>query len=322
MYKKNNNSSSGFTLTELLVGLSIGIVVLTGLMSFYFRSTKMISQQQTIAKNLTQLQFVMNKIVQDIREANTEAPGTGSTITGTSWSALPYMGYGRTYPNVTNELDLYQPSLAYPKEFPTYPVAYNFPVYQSGKTGTNEGWYPRQDPSTEKNDLYRECNQLVFYKVKKNPSTSASYIERIIYYADPDPKFPNDPKLYVLKKRTQTPTSSIGKKLKEGTDFEEVILSDVKFVQFTYPILTKKLALEPPTYDPDYDVNLIDLPLKTQLNNINTMEPDAAKRPFSQSVLLNPYRNIIQIRIATAGPQIGNKRATAFELSTEVTVRN
>ena len=37
---------------------------------------------------------------------------------------------------------------------------------------------------------------------------------------------------------------------------------------------------------------------------------------------MNIYRNVIGIKIKIAGEQIGNKRATALELSTEVNIRN
>ncbi|MBC7472878.1 MAG: prepilin-type N-terminal cleavage/methylation domain-containing protein, partial [Candidatus Sericytochromatia bacterium] len=56
---KNKGKNRGFTIIELVIGLGIGIVVLTGLMTFYFRSSKMIGEQQAVAKDATQLQFVM-----------------------------------------------------------------------------------------------------------------------------------------------------------------------------------------------------------------------------------------------------------------------
>lgn len=307
-------TAKGFTLTELMVGLSIGIVVLTGLMSFYFRSSKIIGEQQSVIKDLNQLQFVINKIVQDIKESNTQAPGTGSSsVTPSMWGALPYMGHGRTF---NPDLSSYQPSLVYPKEFPTYPVAYNFPVYQSGKTGTSEGWYPRQDPNTEINDLTRECNQLVFYKVKDNK------IIRIMYYTDPLTTYPLNPlQLYKLKRRVQMQPISTGVILKDNdsTSQESTILSDVKFIQFSYPLLTQKLSTPS---DPEYNSNLYDLNLRTKLIDLISTEPDAQKIPYLQSILMNEFRNNIKIRVAIAGPQIGNKRTTAFELSTEVMVRN
>lgn len=328
-YKRKKTILYGFTLTELMVGLSIGIVVLTGLMSFYFRSAKIIGQQQAVVKDLNQLQFVANKIVQDIKESNTQAPGTGSTITPDIWAGIPYMGYGRTY---ANNLSLYQPALNYPKEYPLYPVAYNFPIYQSGKTATYEGWYPRQDPLAEKNDLARESNHLVFYKIKSNN------LYRVIYYLVDDPSTASisEPhlKIYNLKRRMQklkipinaSNIGSISKSLDliDETDAEvSLILSGVKFIQFTYPSITQKLAdssVSP--IDPDYNPNTFDSALKTKLLNIASTESDTQKIPYTQSNLLNELRNVIKIRIATAGPQIGNKRTIAFELNTEVMIRN
>jgi type II secretory pathway pseudopilin PulG len=315
VYKKST-ILKGFTLTELMVGLSIGIVVLTGLMSFYFRSAKIIGEQQTIVKDLNQLQFVMNKIVQDIKECNTVPPEM-SSVTKAEFDALPYMGYGRINPynevtNQTASLVSYNLATTEPKEYPIYPVAYNFSDYQLLKSTTSEGWYPRQNPLTETNDLLRESNQLVFYKVQNNQ------ILRVIYYLDLDPSInptvSNDLKIYNLKRRTQYPPISQGLILKDNdTSSKEVtIISNVKFIQFTYPILAKKLA--DTAADPDFDPKQYDPVLRALLNN----EGNGAK----QSILMNPYRNTIKIRIATAGPQIGDKRIKAFELSTEVTVRN
>lgn len=321
-YKTNKNLSKGFTLTELIVGLSIGIVVLTGLMSFYFRTSKTISQQQSTVKDLNQLQFIMNKIVDDIKEANT-VPKEESSIVS-AWGSIPYMGYGHTYPyNPTLNppktlLDSYNLTTTEPKEYPVYPVAYNFPIYQSGFSGTYQGWYPRQNPNTEIDDLPRECNSLVFYKIVNNQ------ILRIIYYTDPINRLPEVPAnhltTYNLKRRVQYPPVSTSLVLKDETPAsldsttskETVVISNLKFVQFTYPLLAKKVSNDP--NDPDYSSTEYDSELRTKLNS----ESNQAK----QSVLMNPYRNIIKIRIAIAGPQIGDKKITSFELSTEVTVRN
>lgn len=319
MYLKYKNQLYGFTLTELLVGLTIGIVVLTGLMSFYFRSSKMIGEQQAIVKNLTQMQFVMNKIVEDIKSANTEAPGTGSTVTPTLWINMPYLGNGKIYnKNITS----YQGASGYPKETLTYPVAYNFEYQGNDSTSstTSLAWYPKQDPFTVRDDKPLESNELVFYKVIDNK------IARIIYYTEIDSPYskatPNHLATYKLRKRIQYFPTSIGLRYDDvdPKTSDSLILSDVKSVQFTYPLLTKKLADSNPD-DPDYNPAEVDSNLKNVISSAN-IPGYPNQNPFQRSVLMNPYRNTIKIRIATAGPQIGNKRVTAFELSTEVTIRN
>lgn len=334
MYIKHKNKLYGFTLTELLIGLTLGIVVLTGLMSFYFRSSKMIGEQQAIVKNLSQMQFVMNKIAEDIKSANTQAPESGaSSITQAFWDTLPYAGYGKVY---VDDITLYQGASGYPKDSPTYPVAYNFVKYQgsdSPSSMTSLAWYPKQDPLTIKEDKPLESNELVFYKVIDNK------IARVIYYTEVDPLYlkinpsynkanPNHLVTYNLRKKIQYSPTSEGKLYVGDGDpktLDSLILSDVKCVQFTYPLLTKKLAEEstadPATPNPDYVASEVDNNLKNEILLVNS-DPDTNKRPFLRSVLMNPYRNIIKIRITTAGPQVGNKRATAFELSTEVTIRN
>ncbi len=311
----------------MLVGLSIGIVVLTGLMSFYFKSTRMIADQQGLVKNLNQLQFIMNKIVEDVKSANTQIPESGTTVTSSDWDSLPYFGYG--YPVVDNsgnpvvDISIYQPMLPYPKEKPIYPVAYNFPSQINSpttKTGTSKGWYPIPNPDGE-DDTKRESNELVFYKVINNE------IVRVRYYLEVSPDYNIDPKVYRLRKRTQFQPISQGLIYKDTNSrtLDTIILSDVKLIHFTYPRITEKLIFttsplfissDTSQYD-KYDKSLYD-----DLLSINTTELDVAKRPYLQSMLLNPYRNTIKIRLAIAGPQIGNKRVTAFELITEVTTRN
>ena len=325
MYIKHKNQLYGFTLTELLVGLTIGIVVLTGLMSFYFRSSKMIGEQQAIVKNLTQMQFVMNKIVEDIKSSNTEAPGAGSSVTPTLWMSLPYLGNGKIY---NTNISSYQGASGYPKESVTYPVAYNFVKYQGNDEAlstTSLSWYPKQDPLTIEDDKPLESNELVFYKVIDDK------IARIIYYTQVDSPYsksnPNHLATYKLRKRIQYFPTSMGLRYDDidPKSSDSLVLSDVKCVQFTYPLLTKKLAepntTKPGVPNPDYISTEVDNNLKNNIATAN-IPLDSAQNPFQRSVLMNPYRNTIKIRIATAGPQIGNKRATAFELTTEVTIRN
>ncbi|MFN8576849.1 MAG: hypothetical protein U0354_08315 [Candidatus Sericytochromatia bacterium] len=321
MYNINKQLiSKGFTLTELMVGLSIGIVVLTGLMSFYFRSTRIISEQQAIIKDLNQLQFIMNKITDDIKHANTVPPEM-STITKADYDSLPYMGYTYSFPYDDNVTPPTKPkaSLAIfnvaitPKEYPVYPIAYSLPVYQAGSSA----WFPQQEYNAERDDLPRESNVLVFYKVENNK------ILRIIYYTDPISKSSNKTYLttYKLKRRVQYPPVSTGLILKDEdpnsleyqTSKETVMISNLKYVHFTYPVLSHKLITN--SSDPDYSVDDYDNDLATKL-------ADTSLTRAEKSVLLNQYRNIIRIKVATAGPQIGDRRKTAFELSTEVTVRN
>lgn len=303
----NRKNKKGFTLTELLVGLSIGIVVLTGLMSFYFRSSKMIGDQQTIVKNLSQLQFVMNRMEQDIKEANTLLPGTGTTVTQSQWDNLPVMCYFRTYTD-----NIYQlPDSSYPKEIPQYPLAYLFGPWQSGKSGTSDGWFPKVDPSNPSGS-----NELAFYKVVNNQIT------RVLYYTELDPSYPNSvgtPKVYRLRRKQQfniqhSSTSFIDSSLVTN---DTIILSGLNYIQFTYPVLTNKLS---DTTDVEYDSSQIDSAFRTQIESVPNGDP--GKIPYLQSILMNKYRDNIRIKIATTGPQIGNKRVNGLELTTEVNVKN
>jgi prepilin-type N-terminal cleavage/methylation domain-containing protein len=300
---KLSNQKKGFTLLELLIGLSIGIIVLTGLMSFFFRTSKMIQQEQNSVKNLSQLQFVMNKIVQDIKEANTELPGAGTTMTVNDWKQLPHLPYGRTYTSIITE-----PNDSLERIAPAYPVAYNFPNFQAGKTGTPDGWYPKIDISTPSNELEAqhkpESNQLAFYKVVNNKIT------RVIYYSQINMNDTINPKSLVLKRRQQFANTANPFLLSnnfEDTNLqfkEETILSNVKAIQFTYPNLSKRLEAGP----------AFDNSLKSTLSGTTDS--------YIQSKIMNPYRDTIKIKIITAGIQISNYRSTALELETEVNIRN
>lgn len=303
---KNKGKNRGFTIIELVIGLGIGIVVLTGLMTFYFRSSKMIGEQQAVAKDATQLQFVMNKIVQDIKETNTQAPGTGSTVNYTQWGNLPYLSYLKVF----NPVSVDQPlTSAYPKMIPTYPAAYLF-AWQNDPLqtiGTSNRWFPKVDP----NNI--SPNQLMFYKVVNNQ------VLRITYYTQPDPNFPALPIVYRLRRKQQTNISSTSLLLNDPAlaTNDTVILSNLNNVEFTYPILSRKLAN--PT-DFGYVLANVDSNLRTKVTTAT--DPDPFKIPYVQSKFMNEYRNIINIKIVTSGPKIGNKRVNALELSTEVNIRN
>ena len=316
---------NGFTLIELLIGLTLGILVLTALVSFFFRTSKLVENEQKMVKDLSQLQFVMNKIVQDIKNANTQAPAVKQYNTGTStydgidaidWAKLPYMPYGRPF-----AVSIYQPpATTYPKDIPTYPLAYNFPVFQSGKTSTEDGWYPEEDPAY----MEKESNELAFYKIEGNN------IVRILYYLDEDPAYPNPPKVYRLKRKKQFITITALKNIADPNPFpndylpnpgmtEDIVLTNLKLVQFTYPLLTTKMAK---SGDANYNADLVDTALISRVENIMATEPDVIMKERRISLELIPFRNIINIKLVTAGPQIGNERAKALELSTEVNIRN
>lgn len=305
MYKKFK-TLKGFSIVELLVGLSIGIIVLTGLMSFFFRTSKMISSEQNSVKTLSQLQFIMNRMIQNIKEANTELPGTGTTLTSSVWSQLPHLPYCRTFTQIITEPDNSKPRIS-----PYYPVAYNFPFFQSGKTGTSDGWYPKTDTSNPETAREKpESNSLAFYKID-----NLGRVTRVLYYTETDPKDYNSAKSLLLRKREQfnIESSSYANNFFDNriNTNDSIILSGVKSVQFTYPNLSKRLETDSPFLDND---------LKNAINAIT--DGNISEKAYEQSKLMNPYRNTIGIKIITAGPQIGNHRATALELSTEVNIRN
>jgi len=204
----------GFTVTELLVATGLGVVVLSTLLTFFFRSSKMINQEQAQIKDLSQFQFVMNKIVQDIKEVNTDVPETGSVITKTQWEQLPHFHYGRiymddpAYSSIPNE---------YSRIIPTYPVAYNFSS-QAGSSGSQNSWYPIP--------VETESNALAFYKIIQGQ------VHRILYIKSGEK----------LLRRDQTISNAC-----PCTSFLNpvpkviTLISNVAFVHFTYPTLNEKI---------------------------------------------------------------------------------
>lgn len=302
--------NKGFTLIELMIGLSLGVLVLTGLVSFFFRTSKIVDIEQKSVKDLAQLQFVLNKIAQDIKEVNTVPPESSGTVTLSDWQNLPYMARGRIFDKTGTQEIVQPPVSTYPKEIPTYPFAYLF-LNQAGTTGAPSSVYPKADLSLN----CKESNELTFYKVVNNQVT------RVLYYTEEDPAYPSfsipatcHPLRVLRLKRKQQfgilPTSIyfIDNTL---TTKDEVIMSNIKYIQFTYPNIDKKLDASSSEYDSTLDSNI------SGVTGSNVTE-----KACKQGMLVMNDRNLIQIKIGTAGPQIGDERVTALELSTEVNVRN
>lgn len=304
MKVKNNKA---FTLIEMMVGLSLGVLVLTGLVSFFFRTSKMVDMEQKTVKDLNQLQATLNKISEDIKSVNTVEPrGGATTITDVTWKSLPYMPVGRTFDNTITQ----PPVSSYPKEYPVYPFAYNYSQYQSGFIGDpSKGIFPIEDPTSN----CKESNELTFYKVENNQIT------RVLYYTEPDPSYPvysicSPLRVIRLKRKQQYGILSTSTSFNDAslTTKDEVILSNLKYVQFSYPLLTEKLS---DSSSPNYDSALA-----TSLGSV--AGANATEKAYYQGMLIMPYRNLIKVKIGTSGPQIGNEKVVALELSTEVNVRN
>lgn len=295
----------GFTLIEVLIGGTIGIMVLSALLMFFLGSSKMIQNQQGLVKDSSELQFVMNKISEDIKDANTEAPTANSSLSSNDWLNLPSLCYIRPFNTSFNNPICQQALSSYPKESPTYPVAYQF-QWQSGLVGDPNGWYPKINTASPE-----DSNQLGFYKMVNGR------VSRILYFTEPDPAFPVGQNVFRLRRKQQIDIISSSDKyidpLLQTT--ENTIISGIKLAQFTYPSLIKKLD----STSTEYDSNLF-----TTLNDLIASELDIAKRAYMQSELMNKYRSIIGIKIAVAGPlsKKTNTRVTSFGLYTEVNVRN
>lgn len=295
----------GFTLIEVLIGGTIGIMVLSALLMFFLGSSKIIQNQQGLVKDASDLQFVMNKISEDIKDANTEAPTANSSLTSGDWLNLPSLCYIRPF-NTSLNNPICQPALAtYPKEAPTYPVAYQF-QWQSGLVSDPNGWYPKINSANAE-----DSNQLGFYKVINGRVT------RILYFTEPDPAFPVSENVFRLRRKQQMDIIASSDKYVDATlqTTENTVIAGIKFAQFTYPPLIKKLD----STSIEYDLSLFNV-----LNGLIGSETDVSKRAYMQSEIMNKYRNIIGIKISVAGPlsKKTNTRVNAFGLYTEVNIRN
>ncbi|MFN8674217.1 MAG: prepilin-type N-terminal cleavage/methylation domain-containing protein [Candidatus Sericytochromatia bacterium] len=295
-------TKKGFTLTELVIGLTIGVVVLAILLAFFLNSSKMIGNEQNLVESSAKLQIVLNTISEDIKTCNTSAPTANTALTGADWFNLPFLCYLRPF-NTSTDNPICQPATSgYPKETPSYPAAYLFQS-QAGLTGTPSGWYPKLQGNPE------ESNELGFYKVNNG------IITRVLYYVEPDPAFPISQGVFILKRRVQNNILTTSIKYNDSSlqQSESVVISGIKYIQFTYPELLKKLDATSSEYDNNF------------YNLINTVtDVDSSKIPYLQSSLLNSKRNIIGIKIVAAGPlsKTTNKRVNAFGLYTEVNIRN
>ncbi|MFN4152479.1 MAG: hypothetical protein ACK4IX_16180, partial [Candidatus Sericytochromatia bacterium] len=156
---------------------------------------------------------------------------------------------------------------------------------------------------------------LTFYKVVNNQVT------RVLYYTEEDPAYPSFSipatchplRVLRLKRKQQFGILSTSIYFIDNTltTKDEVIMNNIKYIQFTYPNIDRKLEVSSPDYD------------STLASNISGVTgSNVTEKACKQGMLVMNDRNLIQIKIGTAGPQIGDERVTALELSTEVNVRN
>lgn len=213
--KKN----TGVTIVELLVAITLSLIVLTALITFFFRGSKLMQIGQDQARVPAMAQFVLNKMVKDLESANTQAP-TILGITEVTWNALLALPY--------SSVELYPyPDTAGTITLPAAPAARKFSS-QVGMTDKFHRWYPNPNPNANENpnpDKNSDvANSLVFYKL------DSGNIVRITYRID---SFNN-----VIREQQNSPGTSFTSPAPQV----QRLLENVKYIQFTYPVFEQEMA--------------------------------------------------------------------------------
>jgi len=229
-YKKN----TGFTIIELLVAITLSLIVLSALIAFFFRGSKLIQIGQDQAKVPAMAQFVLNKMVKDIETGNTQVP-TILGITEATWKSLPALPY--------TSVELYPyPDTGGTITVPAVPAARKF-ANQVGINDKYHRWYPNPNSNSNENpapDRNSEVsNSLVFYKVE-NANTF-----RITYRLDSFNNF--------IREQQNNPASSF---TSPAPDVQR-LLGNVQYIQFTYPVFEQEMY-----NNADFE------------NNLNAMSPN------------------------------------------------
>ena len=209
--KKN---SKGFTLVEMLIAIALSITVLSALIVFFFRSSKLINLGQDQAKIGAMVQFIMNKVVRDVETANTDAPVI-LNISDSTWRALPALPYSdlesSNYSSVTGTVAI-----------PAAPAARRF-ISQIGLTDKDHKWYPNPCQNTSPYKNNEDSNSLVFYKVENGT------IYRITYRKTLANK--------LVRERQSSPSTSFYSPVPEV----QTLLENVNYIQFTYPVFQQEM---------------------------------------------------------------------------------
>lgn len=275
-------------MVELLVALTLGLVMLSVVVAFFFNTSRTITMGQKQAQAQNKAELALQKMVQAIKGANTEPPPLFAF--SPAWNQLPALPY------MAGELSPYPTTSGIAVE-PTVPAARKFAA-QLSLTDKDHKWCPNpdQDPS--------ESNSLVFYHAPQPGPGNTAQVERITYRLEATS--PNQGRLI---KETQRPITSASLNFASSpAPTREVIVDNVLSVQFTYPLLLDRLQQPSPVGSDFHD-------------DLNTMQTTQGNDVL-QGYLNQGFRKIIKIHLVIAGAERQGTPMRGIELETEVRLRN
>lgn len=284
----------GFTLIEVLIAMTLGLILVGAVVSFLLNSSQNIRQGQQQAESVSRGQQMLNRIVEEIKEAAIVKPPLFSL--SVNWDILPMLPYGafELYPYADT-------SGGTPT--PVVPAARKFVSQVGENLDPLLKWYP----NPQKN--MAESNSLVLYKTPSPGVGNLGVVERITLHLDR-----TDPDNGKLLREVQSPITGGGATKFQVSPVPEVrtMADGVEQIQFTYPEFED--AMHPDKSGPIDPSGIHD-----RLNQMVTAQGEKT----TQGYINQNWRKTIGIRLVMQGAVMpGGRRATGIELKTEVRLRS
>ncbi len=268
---------------EMLVGLTIGLTMLTALVVFFMNTQKNMILGQDHARTTSQAQLVLARMTKEIKGSASEPPSLFAL--SPNWASLPALPYTAV------ELQPHPPTAGVVIS-PGVPAARKF-LSQATPSDIYHKWYPNSS---------NESNSLVFYLIQPPGPGNTATVERVTYRLDN-----TDPNNIKLVREVQRPVVGGSNSFQTSPDPLRTVLAErVQLLQFTYPEFSRAMDSQGAALD-------------TSLTTIQTNQGNAALVEF----LNLQYRQVIGIRLVLGGsPLTAGQFRKGIELTTEVRLRN
>ncbi|MGE3727183.1 MAG: PilW family protein [Candidatus Sericytochromatia bacterium] len=273
----------GFSVIEMLIGLTIGLTMLTALVVFFMNTQKNMMLGQEHARTTSQAQLVLARMTKEIKGSASEAPSLFAL--SPNWASLPALPYTAV------ELQPHPPTAGVVVS-PGVPAARKF-LSQATPSDIYHKWYPNSS---------NESNSLVFYLVPPPGPGNTAVVERVTYRLDN-----TNPNNIKLLREVQRPVVGGSNSFQATPTPQRTVLAErVQLLQFTYPDFSRAMDSQGASLD-------------TQLTDIQTNQGNAALVEY----LNQQYRQVIGIRLILGGsPLNAGQFRKGIELTTEVRLRN
>lgn len=268
---------------EVLLALTIGLTLLSALVTFLINTSQNIRLGEEHARNTARAQQVLARMTKEIKGSASEAPSLFAL--SPNWTVLPALPY------LALELTPY-PVTAGSVISPAVPAARKF-LSQATPVDIYHKWYPKSQT---------ESNSLVFYSIPAPGPGHTAQVERITYRLDTTLAGN-----FKLVREVQRPVISSSTSFSASPTPQRTVLAErVQLLQFTYPDFERAMQAQGATLD-------------SQLTDIQTNQGNAALVAY----LNTQFRQTIGIRLILGGaPLNATQYRKGIELTTEVRLRN